>query len=484
MAMNADANSLLYLFFGVTAVTLLWRIVRDKDWKNFAPDNFKSSWKIIAAFSVIAVLLFAGLNVVKAGLFAGAAYFVAAFILPFLISELNLAPFSRSMILLMASVGLTLLTPVDQRLLSFSCALGGLSVWKLTSNLIRSELATMLDILPPFIWLAASLWWDVAHTGPSAGQNLGMVLGVLTISILMRWVQMPLLWEDPVYLKRIVIAISSGLLALIVFNKLLLATTFAQLAGLTGVGYLASFLLTSMDNNKSESSIQDVLTKLTLIGGLTLLGGRLFGSEGLLILAATTVILSKSGLTQIAGMFWALRVVQQSFQELFNSNVTGINVNHEYVGAALYFGLAGACVAGIAFRNYKSGSLLAAAATFMALAVSAGSSYLLHSEPTAGFVLGSVVGGTIFCVAGKEIFASDFAQYQSVILCPAILTCFCLMLSPLLEVGDSATTHDRLVVVGSLTALLLVGSLISFFMSGGMRKKSVENEPVATSTSN
>jgi hypothetical protein len=484
MAMNADANSLLYLFFGVTAVTLLWRIVRDKDWKNFAPNNLQSSWKIMAAFSVLAVILFAGLNAVSAGLLAGAAYFVAAFILSFLLSELNLAPFSRSIILLMSAVGLTLLTPADQKLLSFSSALAGLTVWKLTSNLIRAELATMLDIVPPFVWLSASLWWLVAHSGPSGTQNLGMVLGVLTISILMRWVQMPLLWEDPVYLKRIVIAISSGLLALIIFNKVLLATSFAQLAGVAGVGFLASFLLTSMDNNKSESSIQDALTKLTLIGGLTLAAGRLYGSEGLLILAATTVILSKSGLTQIAGMFWALRVVQQSFQELFNSNVTGINVNHEYVGAALYFGLAAACVAGIAFRNYKSGAMLAGAATILALVASAGSSYLLHAEPTAGFVLGAVVGGTIFCIAGKEIYASDFTQYQSVILCPAIFTCFALIISPLLDVGNSATTHDRLVVVGSLTALLLIGSVISFFMSGGMRKKAIENEPVVVSSSN
>ncbi len=482
--MSADANSLLYLFFGVTAVTLLWRVVRDQDWKNFVPDNFKSSWKIIAVVSTTAILVFAGLGALKAGSFVAAFFFIGAFVIPFVLSELNLAPYSRSMLLLIGAVGLTLLTPADQRLVSFSCALAGLSVWKLTSNLIRAELATLLDILPPFVWLAASLWWSVAHVGASSEKNLGMVLGVLTISILMRWVQMPLLWEDPVYLKRVVISISSGLLALIVFNKLLLATTFASLAGLAGAGYLASFLLSSLDNHKSESSVQDALTKLTLIGGLTLLSGRLFGCEGMLVIAATTVILSRSGLTQIAGLFWALRVIQQSYQELFNSNVTGINVNHDYVGAALYFGLAGACLAGIAFRNYKSGALLAAAITSLSVAVGFGSSYLLHSEPTAGFVLGAVVGGTIFCVTGKEIFASEFSQYQSIILCPAILTSFCLIGSPLLEVGNSATTHDRLVVVASLTAILLVGSLVSFFVGGGFRKKTDASEANEATISN
>ena len=488
--MGASGNSLLYLFLGVAAVTLVWRIVRDRDWKNFLPDNFKTSWKFLSVVSLVIALIFFGLNAISAGVLIGAVYFIGSFLLAFALSELNLAPFSRSILLLLVAVGLSVSLPNvvthEHWLLAISCMLGGLSVWKLSSNILRPASATLLDYLPSLVWLVSSLWCSVANLGDAgSAKNLGMVLAVLTVSVFLRWVQMPLLWEDPVYLKRIVLSISGGLMVLIIANKLLLAITFAQLAGAAGVGFLASFLLDSLDNNKSEASIQDALTKLALVGGLTLLAGRLYGSEALLVLAAAAVIVARSGLAQTAAMFWALRVLQQSYTDQFNSNVTGININHEYVGAALYFGLAGAAIVSVALRNYKSGSLLAGLVPLTAFAAAAGSSYLIHAEPTASLIVGGLVGSTIFALAGKEIFGDDFAHYQSVLLCSAVLTAFGLILSPLLELGNTATSHDRLVAVGGLSLLFLVGSLVSFFMGGGFRKKPVadaEATPTPTPT--
>ena len=478
--MGANENSLLYLFFGVSTITLLWRIVRDKDWTNFTPDNLQTSWKFLGIVSIVCALIFFGLETVKSGLgmLSGAACFIGTFLLSSVLSELNVAPFSRGIIILFATVGATLLigSGHPQSTTLVSSLLGGLCVWKLASNIRRPELATLLDFVPAFVWLSGWMWWLGAHSGATAAVNLAMVLGVLTISTLMRWVQLPLLWEDPVYLKRIVISISSGLVALIVFNKLLLATNFTQLAGVAGVGYLASFLLTTLDMRKGDSPIQDALTKLALVGALTLLAGRLYGTEGMLILAAAAVVNARSGLAQMAAVFWASRVLQQSYTELYNSNVTGININHEYVGAALYFGFAAAAVICLALRNYKTSNLLAGALTFGALAVAAGASYLLHIEPTASLVVGTVVGSSILGMSGKEIFGADFEHYQSVVLVPALFTGFCILFSPLLEVGSSATTHDRLVVVGALIVVLLVGTLISFLMGGGLNKKPTELE--------
>ena len=487
--MGANENSSLYLFFGVAAFSLIWRIARDKDWKNFQPANFQTSGAFIGLLSAVSIALFAALNALKADYLAGGVYFIGSFLLGFVLSELNLAPFSRSLILLMASVGLTQLIPHDQLLMPLSCTLAGLSVWKLSSNLLRAEAATLLDYLPAVVWPSAAMWWLVVHTGTTSDICLAMVLDVLSMSIFLRWAQMPLLWEDPVYLKRIMLALCGGLMVLVMFTKLVLAANFAKLAAVAGVGFLAAFLLDTLEKQKSEIKIQDALTKLALVGALTLLGSRLFGTEALLILAASAVILARTGLAQVAGIFWVLRVLQQCYTDQFNSNVTGININHEYVGAALYFGMAAAAAFAIVLRDSKlvslnaSSKLVAAIVPLTAFAAAAGASYLIHAEPTASFLVGVTVAAAILGLSGREIFGADFDQYQNMILCPAVLSGLTLATSPLLELGNSASTHDRLVAVGSLAGLMLLASIACFFMGGGYGKKSSGDSAIATPSS-
>lgn len=484
--MGANENSSLYLFFGIAGFSLLWRIVRDKDWKNFQPANFQISGVFIGVMSLISVAFFAALNALKSDYLLGGAYFLGAFLLGFLLSELNLAAFSRSLVLLMASVGLTQLVPHDQLLMPLSCTIAGLSVWKISSNLLRADSATLLDFLPPMVWLSSAMWWLVANAGSTSDTCLAMVLGVLSMSIFLRWAQMPLLWEDPVYLKRIMLALSGGLMVLVIFTKLILAANFAKLAGVAGAGYLAAFLLDTLEKSKSEVRIQDTLTKLALVGALTLLGSRLFGTEALLILSAAAVILARSGLAQVAGLFWVLRVLQQCYTEQFNSNVTGININHEYVGAALYFGMAAAVAFAIVLRDSRLSSinvgskLIAAVVPLTAFVAAAGSSYLIHAEPTASFLVGVTVAAAILGLSGQEIFGAEFSQYQNMILCPAVISGLALAASPLLELGNSATTHDRLVAVGCLAGVMFLASIVCFFMGGGYGKKSSGDSSVVT----
>ncbi|HEY9681698.1 MAG TPA: hypothetical protein V6C86_08955 [Oculatellaceae cyanobacterium] len=488
--MGANENSSLYLFFGVAGFSLIWRIVRDKDWKNFQPANFQTSGIFIGIMSLISIAFFAALNTFKSDYLLGGAYFLGSFLLGFLLSELNLAAFSRSLILLMASVCLTQLVPHDHLLMPLSCTIAGLSVWKISSNLLRSDSATLLDFLPPVVWLSSAMWWLVANAGSTSDTCLAMVLGVLSMSIFLRWAQMPLLWEDPVYLKRIMLSLTGALMVLVIFTKLILAANFAKLAGVVGVGYLAAFLLDTLEKSKSEVKVQDSLTKLVLVGALTLLGSRLFGTEALLILSAAAVILARSGLAQVAGLFWALRVLQQCYTEQFNSNVTGININHEYVGAALYFGMAAAVAFAIVLRDSRLSSinvgskLIAAVVPLTAFATAAGSSYLIHAEPTASFLVGVTVAAAIIGLSGQEIFGAEFSQYQNMILCPAVISGLALAASPLLELGNSATTHDRLVAVACLTGVMLLASIVCFFIGGGYGKKSSgDSSAVTPSTS-
>jgi hypothetical protein len=483
--MSANEHSLLTMFFAVASITALWRIVRDRDWKNFQLQNFRTSWKFMlglgAVFAVLfSALFFAEANYANASFALVATSFFGSFLIPFVFSELNVAPFIRSIVLLLLSVALTLMVPTDHLSGVLGFAIAGLSTWKLSSSLLRPDSATLLDYLSPLVWLTSFIWWTVAHINSVSSLNLGLILGVLTVSIFMRWVQMPLLWEDPVYLKRVVLSISSGLMVLIISNKLLLAPQYAQLSAVAGGGFLVAFILDSLGRYKGDSGVQDVLTKLTIIGALTLLVERMYGCEGLLVLAAAAVIVAKSGLAQVAGIFWTLRVLQQSYTEQFNSNVTGININHEYVGAALYFGLTAAVVLAIALRKYKHGQLLAAAVPLTALIAAVGASYLIHAEPTASLIVGALVGSTTLAIAGVEIFGSDSSHAQNLIITPAILTSFGLVVSPLLTLGETATIHDRLMGIVAIGVLLILGSLVSIIVSGGFRRKPKVSEANAS----
>ena len=80
------------------------------------------------------------------------------------------------------------------------------------------------------------------------------------------------------------------------------------------------------------------IKNILLVGICTLVASRLFGMEGLLILAAATVVAPIPGSALIAGLFWSSRALLQSYVSQFNPNVTGVNLMHNYASAALYAG--------------------------------------------------------------------------------------------------------------------------------------------------
>jgi hypothetical protein len=468
------AQSVLILFFSVVSVVFLWGFIRWQDWKNFRPTNLRTSWRYLVIVCLAFSAIFWALDSLSLSTLPGLPYFLACFAIPFILSELNMQPFLRALLFTAATVGLTVVLPKDAFIIPMSSALTGLVLWKAGSNLRRPESMTMIDFLPPFVWLAGSYWLSVSSSYHQPAIEQGLLLGTLAVAFFLRWASSPLLFEDKIYLKRTVLSMSGGLMVLIVITKFLLADHFTRIAGLAAGGFLASYVLDSQDKTEGEVSILDAMKQLIIIGAFTLLGSRLFGCEGLLVLAATAAIVARSGLAQTAGIFFAARVLQQAFTEQYSSNVTGININHEYTGAALYFGFVLVICASVLLRDAFKKPELSWLFPFGAAIVSAGTAYLLHAEPTASFLVASVVAGIIFSVSSKSLYREEAPNQANLILWPVSLISFSLLFSKLLELGNNATIHERLYAVGGFTVVLIVASLISLGANGGFRGKTVE----------
>src|SRR6185369_9754581 len=97
----------------------------------------------------------------------------------------------------------------------------------------------------------------------------------------------------------------------------------------------------------------NALKQLIVIGIFTLLASRLFGTVGVLVMAATTLVAIRGGVAQIAALFWITKTFAHAFTEQFNPNVTGINLTHPYSAAGLYAGFLIVVFASVLFRDLK-----------------------------------------------------------------------------------------------------------------------------------
>jgi hypothetical protein len=472
----------IIVFSALAAVIFAWGFLRYKDWTRFQPQNWRSSLVFVVVTAIVFSLAYYFADRIGLTILPGLPFFLASFILPFILSDINVQPFLRSILLTAAAVAMTMFLPKEGYENQIFSALSGLCVWKGASNLGREESATLLDFLPPFVWLTGIYWF--LSSGAYAQPNLpaGILLATIVTAFFVRWVSSPLLWEDPEYIKRTILSVSGGLTLLVMINKLLVIPHVEKIAGLAGIGFLGCYLLETLSKEKSainsKPSPLDVLKQLALIGALTLLASRLFGCEGLLVLSACAIVNARSGIAQIAGVFWALRVLQQAYTLNFSSNVTGINIGHEYAGAALYLGFVLAyCAAAILqerekkllFTSYKSWLF-----AFGSLFIAATASYLLHAEPTGSLMVSTVVATVLFSVAGGSLFAADKVRSQTLILFPASMLSFSLLLNQLLEDGNTASVHHRTVVVAVLGFILLAASVASFAVGGGFKRRAVE----------
>jgi hypothetical protein len=101
------------------------------------------------------------------------------------------------------------------------------------------------------------------------------------------------------------------------------------------MAWLMPLMLIAIKKDCATSAIKQIL----IIGIFTLLATRLFGNLGMAALGAGCMVGNFSQIPACAAIFFGARILEQVFAYANVSNVTGINLNHPYVSAALYLGL-------------------------------------------------------------------------------------------------------------------------------------------------
>lgn len=457
-----QVSSVVILFSVVAALAFIWRFYKDKEWTKLSFKEIPSG--LIALASVLvpfaAVMLAGQIQSLEITFDKCLPAFAGGVFATFILSQIKLAPFPRSILLLAMAFGLTTSLPADNPLLNVHVigALAGILVWKTAENLLGRSESTLEDILPAAVWLGGNYWCRVA---PSIdfGKYSSFLLGVISIGLLVRLLQTPFVNNDKWLYKRIMLAIFGGICVLMVGTKLLLNMTFQDLSGLAGAGMLAAYLMRRPENPQQEAepvTASSALKDLLLIGVMTVVATRLFGTYGLVVLAAATIVVPTKGVAQIAGCFWLAKAIAQGFITLYNPNVTGVNVTHPYVGAALYAGFLAVIAVSLVLRDVGERRML----TLLVLAGCAilppAASYFLHSEPTSGILVSAGVAAVIVATFAPVIYQKTVAQQENVMLLPLLTGAFAIMTSELIEKGLLCHTQTRIQVLIALAVLVSV----------------------------
>ncbi len=465
--MSVLKNELLVIFGILTTAVFLWRFSRDKIAPQLSGANLVPSLKVLLAMVIpVAGLMWlssmAGLELAVA-----APYFGAAALLPYLFSSVGLPPFLRALLLLASAVAFTSFVPTDHYQVCVESAIAGLICWKSVENLLVSpEKSTLEDFVPPFLWMATTLWVRTVEADNWVALHHNVILASFVAAIFMRWIQDPFLKIDKLYVKRVCLAITGGLVMLILVTKVVGALELAKLCALAGGGYLLAYVLQALDARREHESLAlNSFKQLLFIGIFTLIATRMFFTPGLIVLAISTVIATTSGAALMAGLYFGSYILLQTFIFRFNSNMTGINIMHSYTSAALYAGLFIAITASLLLRERMDNRARALLFISAGLMAPAATSYFLHAEPAASLLVAVLVGTIIIGIFCRALANAHWKGYENVMLTPAMMIAFGLLTGELITIGNSADAQQRYTVLIGLgvaaTAVLGIASFLS-----------------------
>lgn len=484
--MISVSNSVLTLFFASSLVVFLFRFIKDKEIERLDFKQIGGCLKVLAAVTIpfVAILLLAKVPDMQVA--SSWIYFFAGAAVPYILSQIGLNAWLRAILLLAIAVGGSLALPADSYAFPLIGALTGLSVWKTAENLLKKPGCELEDFIPSFLWLTGIYWIKTSSGAAHPEIQYGLLLGTLAVGILLRWVQMPLLPDDKVYLKRIVLATTGGLAVLIVINKLLLGTSIMTIASLAGAGFFLTYLFEAMDKpcdrpaDEPPSAVK-ALKSLIFIGIFTLLATRLFGMEGLLVLAATTIVGSKPGTARVAAIFWGARVLLQAFVFQFNANVTGINLMHPYTSAALYAGFILVAVTSIFIRDVKDTRILTAIFLIVGSVAAPASNFFIHEEPTGALIVAASVAAVLLSVLASSLYKETIEEHSTLMLLPVQMISFAILTNELIAKGNEATVHDKLVAMAILGGIGILAAIVNHVViSGGPGKTSLPSSGETT----
>lgn len=442
------SSSLLLLFGAVSLVVILWSLLKEKEWQQVTISNLLPSSKPFVVLSI--PLIAASLIASSGGLvpMETVLYLLGGLLGPFVLSRIGLTPHLRSIVLLALGVLLTSRLPADNFGIPVVASISGLLLYKVVDNLSGEGESSLEDILPVFVWLTGTYWLETAGLSGKADNRDGLILGVLTAGIFLRWVQSFILYDDRNWFKRLLLSLTGGGATLIIINKLLLATEIDKIAALAGAGFFMTYIFQAMEGGEGGmETVARTAKRLILIGIFTLLATRLFGMLGLLVIAAPIIVATKPGVAHIASMFFASRVLLQSFIFQFNPNVTGVNITHAYTTAALFAGFFLVVMLSLLLKNIRERWVMTLIFAAAAIALPPAANFFLHAEPTASLLVSSLVAAVMFVIFSPALYGADLPKHETIILLPAGMTAFAALSNALIPLGNEATSDAKLYVL-------------------------------------
>lgn len=454
-------SELVILLSSLIAIVFLWRFVRDKDIQNLTPAKLGPGGKVVAALVIPIALLFLGSGAIGVDLTATIPYFLAGAIVPYILSQVGVPPFPRSLLILGGAVAFSLLGNAETYKPLTAALIGGLFAWKIVENVLLEEWSTLEDVLPAFLWLVGMYWTQTADSSTWIPLHQKMIAAVFVVVIFLRWIQGPFLKEDKMFVKRICLALTGGLFLLVLVTKVLAAMQMTEVCAIVGAGFFLTYLLSHMDKTSCESGSLTLKSfkQLVFIGIFTLLAERLFGTFGLIVLAASTLIATTTGVAYIAGLYWGTRAFLQCFIYDYNSNMTGINVMHPYVSAALYGGLLIALTVSMLLKSSLDRRAKALLMVSAGVVAAPATNFFLHAEPTASLLNAALAGAVIVAVFGKAMYGAEPKLHENLMLVPGSLIAFGILTGGLIELGNSVDSEHRM--MASAGVAVLVGALVA-----------------------
>jgi hypothetical protein len=483
LIMVAMPSGVLILFALSSLMAFLLPFIKDRFYKQLSLAGLVKSLPAFLLTAAPMCALYAIGWHFKVDAAASFPYFIGALTLAFVLSRTGLPAQLRGILILAGAVPVTLNLPVDNTHLPVAAAMMGLISWKFVENLYLEEKSSLDDVLPAIVWFSGVTWLRTAVENKLLPAREGLLLGVMAVAQLLRCAQRPLLHEDKVFLKRIMLASTGGLGVLIVITKLLTAMDLAMIAALVGAGFFTTYLFEmTNDENRYYVTPTSAVKVIVLIGVLTLIATRFFGMFGLVVLAPTALVATRSGVGQFGGLFWITRCLLQTFIVQYNSNVTGINITHAYTGAALYAGFFAIALFALFMHQVKDRKVLAPVFVGGTILASACSNYFLHAEPTSSFLVSATVAGILLATLLPAMQKGETTGQENLLLVPTGMITAAILTSSLINLGNENDIEVRTHVVAYTIGFVLatIGLLWASYKYGKKKEAPPPTETPAT----
>jgi hypothetical protein len=464
------ANGLTPFLLGLAALVCVFDLVRSKFWATVESGALQTQLKpLLTVFGALAALgatgFFLHLELLQALPFA-----LGGAVAVYLTNVIDPAKHRhmRTTFLLAVS-SLLVLNGGEHFVLNAAAYVCGMLLLKVVQNFAAQagDKVRLDDIAASSAYLAG-MALVASQGGTPTGKNADIITGAFAVATLLNLMQRPFMHDDKLLVKRLVLTISGGLGMLVVLTKALTLISFTNLAAVVGGGFGLMYALDAFGRMAQDPKYDDseragkYLKSLLLVGIFTLLSTRLFGNVGMAALAACVVVGTFSQLPACAALFFAARLFEQAFANLYVSNVTGVNLQHSYVSAAQYLGFFVIVGVLVLIKASRQGRVDAAALAVIGTLGAGLTSFFLHAEPTASYLVALAVAGIVASILLQGYFAKEKEENRclSVMLLPVLSSAFALLSGGLVEQGLHASMQDRLNVIGGLAGLTVLLMLV------------------------